>query len=40
MNMQNKLYTIQFSSPLDDRFAVSTHAAIMEPQNQEFHRIN
>ena len=39
MNMQNKLYTIQFFSPPDDWFAVSPQAAITEPQTLGFLRI-
>ena len=39
MNMQNKLYTMQFLSPPDDQFTVSPQAAIAEPWNHKFHKI-
>ena len=35
MNMQNKLYTIQFFSPPDDQFTASTRAVIAEPRNSQ-----
>jgi len=38
MNMQNKLYTIQFFSPPNDRFADSPRAVIIEPGHHGFHK--
>ena len=40
MNMQSKLYTILFFCPPNDWSAVSSQAAIAEPQNREFQGIN
>jgi len=40
MNMQNKLYTIQFFSPPDDRWSASPRAAIMELGKHEFLEIS
>ena len=37
--MQNKLYTIQFFSPLNYQPTVSPRAAIAEPRNHEFSKI-
>jgi len=36
MNMQNKLYKMQFFSPLDDRFTSSPQVVVAEPGNCEF----
>jgi len=36
MNVQNKLYTIQFFLPLDDWFAASPRAAVVEPGSRRF----
>jgi len=36
MNMQKNLYTIQFFSPPDDRFAASPRAATTESRNCRF----
>jgi len=36
MNMQNKLYTTQFSSPPNNQFIFSSCAAIAEPGNYRF----
>ena len=38
MNMQNKLYTAQFFSPLDDQLAASSSAVITEPGKSQILR--
>ena len=38
MNMQNKLYTIQFFSPSNNQFIDGPWATIEEPQNHEFRK--
>jgi len=42
MNMQDKVYTIQFFSPPDDQFTASPRAGIAEPRTHgfcEYHKI-